>query len=126
MTSPWPFVLDAREPTFRALFRRGGVAVAVDVEPAMRARPDAGIFVHAPVNEIVPALGARPRVIGNLIGRQAMRRADVLRRVVERAGGVVVGHAKLAGRMERSERRVRLDGELIKRKMLAGFAQRQL
>src|SRR5262249_61671689 len=57
------FLLHAREPTFRALFRRGGVAVAVDVEPAVRARPDAGIFMHTPINEIVPALGAWPRMV---------------------------------------------------------------
>ena len=56
----------------------------------MRAGPDAGIFVVAPVDEIVPALGARPRVIGNLVGRQAARGADLLRHVVERARVVVV------------------------------------
>ncbi len=41
----------------------GGVTAAVDVEPAMRAGTDAGIFVAAPVNQVVPALGAGPRVI---------------------------------------------------------------
>ena len=49
----------------------------------MRARSDAGIFVAAPVDQIVPALGARPRVIGNFIGRQAGAGADRLREVVE-------------------------------------------
>ena len=61
------------------------MAVAADVEAAMGARPDAGIFVRAPINEIVPAFAAGPRVIGNLVGRQAVRRADLLGRVVERA-----------------------------------------
>ncbi|MGY4483934.1 hypothetical protein ACVWWR_003125 [Bradyrhizobium sp. LM3.2] len=35
----------------------------VDVEPAMGAGADAGIFLAAPVDQIVPALGARPRMI---------------------------------------------------------------
>ena len=121
-----PVVLDAGEPSLRALFGRGCMPVAVDIEPAMRARPDAGIFVRAPVDEIVPALGARPRMIGNLIGRQPVRRADLLRRVVKRARGIVVGHFELAGRMQRGERRLRLDGQLIERQMLAGFGNRAL
>ena len=37
----------------------------------MRAGTDAGIFVAAPVDEIVPAFGAGARVVGNLVGRQA-------------------------------------------------------
>ena len=80
---PWPVRLDAHQPGFRALLGRGGAAAAVDVEPAMRAGADAGIFVAAPVDEIVPALGAGPRVIGNFVGRQAGVGADLLRQVVE-------------------------------------------
>ena len=120
---PWP-AISTRISQFSGRFSVAVAwRVAVDVEPAMRAGADAGIFVHAPIDEIVPALGARPRVIGNLVGRQAVRRADLLRHVVERARGVVVGHRELAGCMQRGERRVRLDGELIERKMLAGFAR---
>ena len=66
--------LDPHQPGFRALLGRGGVAAAVDVEPAVRAGADAGIFVVAPIDEIVPALGARPRVVGDLVGRQARAR----------------------------------------------------
>ena len=102
------------------------MARAVDVEPAMGAGTDAGIFVRPPVDEIVPALGAGPRMIGNLVGRQAVRRADLLRGIVERARDVVVGRLELARRMQGGERRVRLDGELIERKMLAGLGQRAL
>ena len=87
----------------------------------MGARPDAGIFARAPVDQIVPALGARPRMIGNLVGRQAGIRAHLLRRVVERARGVVVGDDELAGRMQCGKWRVLLDGELIEREMLAGL-----
>ena len=92
----------------------------------MRARADAGIFVIAPVDEIVPALGARPRVIGDLVGRQAARRRDLLRHVVERARAIVVRDDELAGRVQRGERRVLLDGELIEREMLGGFGDRAL
>ena len=63
--------LDPHQPGFGALFGRDGVPRAVDVEAAMGARADAGIFLAAPVDEIVPALRARPRVVGNLVGRQA-------------------------------------------------------
>src|SRR5216683_3065254 len=80
------------------------------------ARPDAGIFLRAPVDEVVAAFGAGPRVVGNLVGRQAPARADRLCRVIERAGGVVVGDDELSGRMQRGKWRVLLDGELIERK----------
>ncbi len=61
--------LDPHQPGFGPSFGRGGAALARDVEAAVRARTDTGIFVAAPIHEIVPAFGARPRVIGNLIGR---------------------------------------------------------
>ena len=82
---PWPLRFDAHQPGFRPLFGRGGVPVAVDIEPAMGAGPDAGIFLAAPVDEIMPAFAAGPGVIGNLVGRQAVRGADLLGGVVERA-----------------------------------------
>src|SRR5271156_4320511 len=46
------------EPSLRALFSRGGVALAVDIEPPVSAGADAGIFVGSPIDEIVPALTA--------------------------------------------------------------------
>ena len=51
------------EPILRLLLGCRGVALAGDVEPSMGTRPDAGIFVSAPVDEIVPALGARTGVV---------------------------------------------------------------
>src|SRR5208282_6277892 len=90
----------------------------------MGARSDAGIFLRAPVDEIVAAFAAGARMVGNLIGRQAVRRADLLRRVVKGARGVLVGNFELARRMQRSERRLRLDGQLIEREMLSGLAKR--
>ena len=68
---------DPHQPGLRALLGRGGVAAAVDVEAAMRAGADAGIFAVAPIDEVVPALGARPRVVGDLVGRQSGGGADL-------------------------------------------------
>src|SRR5579863_5480378 len=95
-----PLRLDAREPSFRAFFGRGGAPGSVDVEPAMGAGPDAGIFAGAPVDEIVPAFAAGTRMVGNLVGRQAVRGANLERRVVEIARGIVVRSFQLAGGME--------------------------
>jgi hypothetical protein len=63
-------------------------------------------------------------MVGNLVGGQAVRGADLLRRVVESARDVLVRRFEFAGRMERRERRLLLDGQLIKRKMLAGLGER--
>ena len=87
----------------------------------MRAGADAGIFVAAPIDQIVPAFGARPRVVGDLVSRQAGLGAGRLREIVEIARGVVVGNDELAGLVQAEERRARLDGELIKREMLGRF-----
>ena len=51
--------LDPHQPGLGAFLGRGRMPDAADVEPAMRARPDAGIFLAAPVDQIVPALRAR-------------------------------------------------------------------
>ena len=117
---------DALQPRLRALFGRGRMPVAVDIEPAMRARPNAGIFVRAPIDEIVPAFGTGPGMIGDLVSRQPVRGADVLRRIVECARGIIVGSFQFAGRMQRGERRLRLDGQLVERQMLARFGNRAL
>ena len=66
--------LDAHQPGFGSLLGRGRVALAVDHEAAMRAGTDAGIFVIAPIDEIVPAFGAGARMVGDLVGRQARAR----------------------------------------------------
>ena len=87
----------------------------------MRAGSDAGIFRAAPINEIVPAFRARPRVIGNLVSRQAGIRAGFDREIVKRSRSVAVGDRQLAGGLQRVKRGLRLDGQLIKREMLGGF-----
>src|SRR5262245_1581668 len=114
------------QPPLWQLLGCGGAPLAGDVEPAMRTGPDPGIFLRAPVDEIMPALAPRPRVVGNLIGGKARGRANVLRRVIERAGGIVVWDQELAGRMQRGKRRFLLDRELVEREVFAGLFGRAL
>jgi hypothetical protein len=118
--------LDAHQPGLRPALGDGGVALAVDVEAAMRAGADAGIFVAAPIDEIVPALGARPGMVGDFVGGKAGGGAHRLRRIPKQACGVFVGHGELAGRLQRVKRRVGLDRELVEREMFAGFVDRTL
>ena len=115
--------LDAHEPRLRPFFRRRRMPVALDVEPAVSARSDAGVFLGAPVDEVMPAFAAGPGVIGNLVGRQAVRRANLQGGVVKLAAEIVVGNDELARGMERGKRRVLLDGQLIEREMVAGLGQ---
>ena len=55
--------LDPHQPGFGALLGGDGVPDAIDIESSMRAGADTGIFLAAPVHEIVPAFGATPRVV---------------------------------------------------------------
>ena len=89
-------------------------------EAPMRARTDARIFAVAPVDEVVPALAARARVVGDLIGRQAARLGQFPRRFEQREAQFLVGQFELAGVAQALEDRVRLDGQLIERDVVAG------
>ena len=80
----------------------------------MGAGADPGIFVVAPVDEVVTALRAGASVVGDFIGRQAGGGAGLAGEVVERARVVGVGHHQLAGSMEAPERRLGLDGQLLR------------
>ena len=75
----------------------------------------------APIDEVVPALRARPRVVRHFVGRQAGARTNFLRRIVEVARAILVGNDQLAALMQRIERRLRLDRQLIERQMLRRF-----
>ena len=68
----------------------------------MGAGADAGIFAVAPVDEVVARFGARPGVVRDLVGRQAVRLADLLRHVVEDPRLVVVGTVSLPALCSRS------------------------
>src|SRR3954452_25112627 len=94
---------------------------AADIEAAMGTGTDAGVFVPAPVDEVVPALGTRPRMIGDLVGGQPACGAHLLREVIERARSIAVRNRELAGGMQCRERRLGLNGQLIEREMLGGF-----
>src|ERR1700743_3501143 len=94
---------------------------AIDIEAAVRAGSDAGIFLAAPVDEVMFAFRARSRVVGNLVGRQALARTDILCDVVECACDVLVRCLELARLMQAEERRAFLNGELIERQMLGRF-----
>ena len=118
--------LDPHQPCLGALFGRDRVPDAVDIEPAMRAGTDAGIFLAAPVDQIVPAFRAFSRVIGNLVGRQPMRAADLLRDVIERARGRFVRRLQLARGVQAEERRALFDRQLIERQMFGRFRDGEL
>ena len=126
VTTPWPLRLDPHQPGLGTLFGGDRVPDAVDIEAAMGAGADAGIFLAAPVDQIVPALRAGARVIGNLVGRQSVPRADLLRHVVQRARGRFIRRLQFAGGVQAEERRALFDGELIERQMLGGFRDREL
>ena len=68
-----------------------------------------------PIDEVVPALPARARMIGDFVSRQSRRPTNFLGQVVERAGKVRVWNSKFAGCVKTLERRIGLDGELIER-----------
>ena len=65
-------------------------------------------------------------VIGNLVGRQALLRADFLRHVVERARGRLIRRLQFARGVQTEERRALFDGELIQRQVFGRFRDRQL
>ncbi len=96
--------LDPHQPGFRPLLGGDGVADAVDVETTVRAGTNAGICVAAPVDQVMPALGAGAGVVGNLVGRQAVAGADLLRHVVEDARRRLVWGLQLAGGVQAEER----------------------
>jgi hypothetical protein len=72
----------AHQPGFGALLRGRGMAGAVNVEPSVCAGADPGIFLPAPVNEIMPAFGAGTGMVGNFICRKSGCGADILRHVI--------------------------------------------
>src|SRR6185437_11337716 len=91
---------------------------------AVRAGADAEIILIAPIDEVVPAFLPRPRVIGDLVGRQAGGGEGLLRCFVKRALRLVIRQTEIAARESRRESRAGLDGELIKREMVARHGQR--
>jgi hypothetical protein len=86
----------------------------------MGAGAEAGIFVAAPIHEIMPAFGARPGVVGDLVSRQAGGGANLLGDVVKVAGVIGVRSGQPAGCVQRREGSPRLNCELIERQVSGG------
>jgi len=108
-------LLDARGPGFGVALGAGCVPHAACRQAPVRAGPAAGVFAVTPVEEVVATFLARRGVVGDLIGRQVRRSRQLLRRLVEGERRVLVGDDELAGGVQRCERRLRFDGELIER-----------
>src|SRR6201986_5039627 len=90
----------SHQPRFRTFLGRDRMPDAIDIETAMGAGADPGIFLAAPIDEIVPAFGAATGVVRDFIGVEAILAADVLRHVVERARQRLVRRLELACRMQ--------------------------
>ena len=90
----------------------------------MRSGADPRIIVAAPIQQIVTRLRSRPRMIGNLVGRQPRSLAKLLGEAIQLARLLAVRDAQRAGGMPRGERRALLDGELIEREVVGGMIQR--
>jgi len=118
--------LDAHQPGLGAFFGGDRMSDPIEIETAMGARADARVFLAAPVNQIMFAFGAGPGVIGNLVRRQSVSGADLLRDIIQRARGRLVRRFQFARGMQAEERRLRLDRELIERQMLGGFRDREV
>src|SRR5690606_14712103 len=92
----------------------------------MSAGADTGILPVTPVEQVVPALLPRHCMIRDLVGGEVVCGRNLARQLVELARLSAVRHAKLAGRMECSERRAVLDGQLIERQMPTSHGERFL
>src|SRR5581483_6039560 len=74
--------------------------------------------------EVVARLRARPRVVRNLVSRQAGRLAHLLSDQIKLPGKLAVGRAQGTRRVPRSEWGALFDGELIEREMIGGVLER--
>ncbi len=117
-------ILHCLEPDFGRKHRVGGEAFAADGQPPMRAGADAHIIPKPPIGEIVPALRARHRVIGHFIGGKACVCAEALRDLIHICARVLIRHHQRAFFMKRVKGRAGLKGQLIKRQVIGGEAQR--
>ena len=112
-----------RQPAVGGRHVLGRVVFPGISDPAVCPRPDADVVLVPPIGEIVPAFGARPRVIGDLVRRQSGGLEYFVGDLIERRPGVGVGQGEGAGAMRGIERRAFLDGQLVDRQMIAGEVQ---
>ena len=89
----------------------------------MGTRPDAGIVPVSPVREIVPGLGARPRVVRDLVGRQPGDFHGGLGRLEQGRGESRIRRDQFAAALGGVKGRPRLDGQLVERKVVRFLVQ---
>ena len=90
----------------------------------MGARTDPEIVLVAPIDEIVPAFGPGPGVVGDLIGRQPGGRKPVLRRLEQCRRAFFIGQREFAAPSEGRKGGTGLDRQLVERQVLAGKGER--
>src|SRR5688572_20768640 len=90
---------NARRPGLGGALLARRAFLAVDCQPAMGAGPDADVVLVAPVDEVVTRLPAGPRMVGDLVGRQAGFLQRLLRRLVELRAQLLVGQDEITARM---------------------------
>ena len=90
----------------------------------MRAGTNPRIFAIAPVDEVVAALAAGPRMVRHLIGRQSPRIGQFPRRLEQGEAQLFVRQLELARVAQALEHGVGLDGQLIERDMVARVVER--
>ena len=112
------------EPGLGPFLSRSCNATATDRQPSMGAWANAGIVMPTPVDEVVPAFCAGPRMVGDFVGWQTGVTANCLGGVIELARQVVIGHDQLAGLVQAKKRRVGFDGQLVQREMFGRLGDR--
>ena len=85
--------LDRFKPVFGRLDRGERPPRAVASDAAVGAWADAGIVVAAPLDQIVPGLRVRLRVVGDFVGRKSVRLAKLLGEQVKLARSRLIGNA---------------------------------
>src|SRR5271169_3998654 len=107
------------QPSLWPSFGRKRQTPARHDETPMRARTDASIFAVAPIDQIVTALGARPGMVRNFIGRKASIGCDLPRDIIELARQVRIGRPQLSRLVQRVENGAGLYRELVQGQMVA-------
>src|SRR5690606_32297402 len=97
----------------RAGSNAGPARRTLQIEPPMRAGAHTRIIAIAPVNEIVAAFGAGPRIIRYFVDGQSGSGADFLRQGIKSSGILLAGKHKRTLLMQACEGRALLDGELV-------------
>src|SRR6516225_2056195 len=90
----------------------------------MRARTDPDIVLIAPIGEVVPAFGAWPGVIGDLVSRQPVSGEAVLRHLEQYDRDFLLGQHEFAEPHRGGEGGAGLDRQLVEREVLASESQR--